>query len=79
MSARTRKHIIRSNEDAQAAFVSRKVEIDTMITQAPGAQDEHFSYSPDEVIWAHVGTVEHDADRLRRIAVMTFNEVEHAA
>ena len=79
MSARTRKHIIRSNEDAQSAFVSRKVEIDTMITQAPGAQDEHFSYSPDEVIWAHVGTVEHDADRLKPITDMAFNEGKHAA
>jgi hypothetical protein len=32
-----------------------------------------------QVTWAHVGNLEHDADRLRRIAVMTFNEGEHAA
>jgi hypothetical protein len=79
MSTRTRKQIIRSNEDALAAFVSKKAEIDAMLARLQSLSEDHFGYAPDEVTWAHVGTLEHDADRLRRIAVMTFNEGEHAA
>jgi hypothetical protein len=60
MRSRSRKHIIRSNEDERAAFVSRKTEIDTMFTRLQ-ALSEHFGYSPDEVTWAHVGTLEHYA------------------
>ena len=79
MSTRTRKHIIRSNEDALATFVSKKAEIDTMLTRLQALSDEHFGYRPDEVTWAHVGTLEHYAELLKRITDMAFNEGEHAA
>jgi hypothetical protein len=52
MSTRPRKQIIRSNEDALAAFVSRKSKIDTMLARLHALSDAHFGYSPDEVIWA---------------------------
>ena len=47
MSTRTRKQIIRSNEDALATFVSKKAEIDTMLTRLQALSEDHFGYSPD--------------------------------
>jgi hypothetical protein len=79
MRTRTPRHIIRSNEDALATFVSRKAEIDTMLTRLQALSDDHFGYSADEVTWAQVGSLEHYVGLLRRITDMAFNEVEHAA
>ena len=56
MIARTSKTKTRSNEDALAAFVQRKAEIDAMLTRLQALSDEHFDYSPDEITWGHVGT-----------------------
>jgi hypothetical protein len=47
MSTRPRKQIISSNEDALAAFVSGKGEIDTMLARIQALSDEHFGYAPD--------------------------------
>ena len=79
MSTRTRKQIIRSNEDALATFVSRKAEIDAMFARLQSLSEDHFGYAPDEVSWAHVGNLEHYGDLLQRITDMAFNEGEHAA
>jgi hypothetical protein len=78
MSARPRKQIIRSNTDALAVFVAKKAKIDTMLTQLQALSADHFGYAPDEVTWAHVGTLEHYAGLLKRITDMAFNEGEHA-
>jgi hypothetical protein len=69
----------RSSEQALAAFVSRKAEIDAMLTRLQALSDDHFGYSPDEVTWAHVGTLEHYAELLKRITDAAFKEGEHAA
>jgi hypothetical protein len=58
MSTRPPKQITRSNKDALAAFVSRKAAIDTMLARLLVLSENHFGYSPDEVTWAHVGTLE---------------------
>jgi hypothetical protein len=79
MSTRTRKRIIRSNEDALAAFVSRKAEIDAMLARIQAHSDDHFGYAPDEITWGHVGTLEHDAELLKRITDQAFHEGECAA
>jgi hypothetical protein len=79
MSTRPRKQIIGPNEDALAAFVSSKAEIDTMLARLQALSADHFGYSPDEISWAHVGTLEHYADLLKRITDMAFKEGEHAA
>ena len=47
MTTRTRNQMIRSNEDALAVFVSKKAEIDTMLTRLRALSDDHFGYSPD--------------------------------
>jgi Mg2+ and Co2+ transporter CorA len=73
------RQIIRSNEDALAAFVSRKAEIDAMLARLQALSADHFGYVPDDVTWAHIGTLEQYRDLLKRITDMAFNEGEHAA
>jgi hypothetical protein len=79
MIARTSKTKARSNDDALAAFVQRKAEIDAMLTRLQALSDDHFGVAPDEVTWGHVGSLEHHAELLKRITDMAFNEGEHAA
>jgi hypothetical protein len=47
MIARTRKTKTSSSQDALAAFVQRKAEIDAMLTRLQSLSDDHFNYSPD--------------------------------
>jgi hypothetical protein len=79
MIAMTPKKSTRSNEDALAAFVQRKAEIDAMLSRLQSFSDEHFGVAPDEVTWGHVGSLEHHAGLLKRITDMAFNKSEHAA
>jgi hypothetical protein len=79
MSPRMQDRIARSKEQALAAFVSKKAEIDAMLTPLQALSGDHFGYAPDEVTWAHVGTLEHYAELLKRVTDMAFNESEHAA
>jgi hypothetical protein len=50
-----------------------------MLARLRDLSADHFGYAPGEVTWAHVGTLEHYADLLKRITDMAFNEGEHAA
>jgi hypothetical protein len=79
MIARTSKTSTRSTEDALAAFVQKKAEIDAMLSRLQALSDDHFGVAPDEVTWSHVGTLEHHAELLQRITDMAFGEGEHAA
>ena len=79
MSPRTQKTITKSNDDALAAFVARKTEIDAMLNRLQALSDDHFGVAPDEVTWGDVGTLEHHAELLKRINDMAFREGEHAA
>ena len=79
MSRRTRMKTIKSNDDALAAFVSKKAEIDAMLTRLQALSDDHFNYSPDEIDWGHVGTLGYYAELLKRVTDSAFNEGEHAA
>jgi hypothetical protein len=79
MSPRTQKTIAKSNDDALAAFVARKAEIDAMLTRLRALSDDHFGYSPDEIRWDHVGTLGYYAELLKRVTDSAFNEGEHAA
>ena len=78
MLVRTSKTKTRSNEDALAAFVQRKAEIDAMLSRLQALSDDHFGVAPDEVTWGDVGSLEHHAELLKRITDMAFNEGEHA-
>ena len=79
MITRTNKPNTRSSQDAMAAFVQKKAEIDAMLTRLQALSDDHFGYAPDDVTWAHVGTLEDYAELLKRITNSAFNEGEHAA
>jgi hypothetical protein len=79
MNPRTRNQIGKSREQALAAFVSKKAEIDTMLIRLQALSDDHFGYAPDEITWSHVGTLEHYAQLLIRITEMAFKEAEPAA
>jgi hypothetical protein len=78
MSPRLQNQIAKSKEEALAAFVSRKAEIDAMLTRLQALSDEHFGVAPDEVTWGHVGSLGHYAELLKRITDMAFNEGDHA-
>jgi hypothetical protein len=79
MIARTSKTKTGSNEDALAAFVQRKAEIDAMLGRLQSLSDDHFNYSPDEITWDHVGSLGHYAELLKRVIDSAFHEDEHAA
>ena len=79
MSPRAQSQSAKSREQALAAFVSKKAEIDAMLTRLQSLSDDHFGYAPDDVTWSHVGTLEHYTELLKRITDVAFNEGEHAA
>jgi hypothetical protein len=78
MSPRTQKQIAKSKEEALAAFVCRKAEIDEMLARLQALSDDHFNYSPDDIDWGHVGTLGYYAELLKRVTDSAFNEGEHA-
>jgi len=73
MSPRLQNQIAKSKEQALAAFVSKKAEIDAMLTRLQALSDDHFNYSPDEIDWGHVGTLGYYAELLKRVT-----DSEHA-
>jgi hypothetical protein len=79
MSITTRKQITGSDSDALAAFVQKKIEIDTMLARLQALSDDHFGYGPDEITWSHAEGLAHYAEMLKRITDQAFNEGEHAA
>jgi hypothetical protein len=76
---RLQNQIAKSREQALAAFLSKKAEIDAMHTRLQALSDDHFDYSPDEITWDHVGTLGYYAELLKRVTDSAFNEGEHAA
>ena len=78
MNARMHKLNTRSSEQALAAFVSKKAEIDAILTRLQALSDDHFGYAPDDVTWSHVDSLKHYAELLKRITDSAFKEGEHA-
>jgi hypothetical protein len=74
MNARVHKLNTKSSEQALAAFVSKKAEIDAMLARPHALSEDHFGYAPNEVTWAHVGTLEHYAELLKRMTDQAFHE-----
>ena len=79
MSPRTPNQSAKSREQALAAFVSKKAEIDAMLTRLQTLSDDHFGYSPDDITWDHMGTLGYYAELLKRVTDGAFKEGEHAA
>ena len=78
MSAKIQNQIARSKEQALAAFVQKKTEIDTMLARLQALSDDHFGYSPDEITWSHAEGLAHYAQLLKRLTDQACNEREHA-
>ena len=78
MSPELQSQIAKSEEQALAAFISRKAEIDEMLTCLQALSDDHFNYSPDEITWSHVGALGYYAELLKRVTDNAFKEGEHA-
>ena len=68
----------KTKDAAQDAFIAAKTEIDAMLARLVAHSADHFGYSPDELNWGHVGTLELYRARLREISDMAFREGEHA-
>jgi hypothetical protein len=79
MSPTLQRQIGKSREQALAAFISKKAEIDAMLTRLQALSIDHFNYSPDEISWDHVGTLGYYAELLKRVTDSAFKEGEHAA
>lgn len=69
----------KSNDAALDAFIAAKNEIDAMLARLVAHSADHFGYSPEEVTWGQVGTLDHYHARLREITDMAFHEGECAA
>lgn len=69
----------KTNDVALDAFIAAKTEIDAMLARLASLSADNFGYSPEEVHWGHVGTLNHYRARLREITDMAFHEGEHAA
>ena len=78
MSPKLQNQIVKSKEQALAAFIAKKAEIDAALTRLQALSDDHFDYAPDDITWSHVGTLEHYAELLKPITDSAFNEGEHA-
>jgi hypothetical protein len=76
MITRTHKPNTRSDQDALAAFVQKKAEIDAMLTRLQTLSD--FGLGPDEVTWGHVTSLADYAELLMRITERAFKEGEYA-
>ena len=78
MSPSLQNQIAKSREQVLAAFVSKKVEIDAILTRLQALSDDHFNYSPDEIDWGYVGTLGYYAELLKRVTDSAFKEGECA-
>ena len=78
MSPKLQSQIAKSREEALAAFVSKKAELDAMLTRLQTLSDDHFNYGPDEITWDHVGTLGYYAELLKRVTDSAFKEGECA-
>lgn len=68
----------RNRDAALTAFITKKSEIDDMLSRLAALSADHFNASPEVVNWGHVGTLEHYASLLRQITDAAFHEGEHA-
>ena len=67
-----------ANDEALAAFVTRKAEIDAMLERLAAFSDDHFGVAPEDVSWGDVGDLGHVIERLRQASDFIFQEGECA-
>lgn len=57
-----------TNDQALAAFIAAKAEIDRILADLASLSADHFHAAPDEITWGHVGTATHIRERLQEVA-----------
>lgn len=75
----TTRSIIPSNENALAAFIAAKAEIDARLERLRALSADHFEYDPDTINWGAGGSIQSVAADLRKITGFHFGEGEFAA
>jgi hypothetical protein len=63
-----------ANDQALAAFVARKAEIDAMLERLASLSDSHFELAPEDVHWGHVANLGHVIEKLRQASDFIFQE-----
>ena len=69
---------LKDNSEAVAAFVAKKVEIDTMLARLSALSADHFNVNPEQINWGNVGTLGFYAAQLKNITDSAFHEGEYA-
>ncbi len=64
----------KTNDAALGAFMAAKMEIDVFLVRLAAHSADHFGYSPEDVNWGHVGTLDHYRARICEISDMAFQE-----
>ena len=72
-----RRHF--NNDEALAAFVAGKADIDAMLQRLSSFSGDHFGVESEGVHWGHVGDLGFVAERLRQACDFIFQEGEHAS
>ena len=67
-----------ANDQALAAFVTRKAEIDAMLERLAAFSGDHFGVAPEEVSWGDVANLGYVIERLRHASDFIFPEGECA-
>jgi hypothetical protein len=67
-----------ANDEALAAFITRKAEIDAMLERLAAFSDDHFGIAPEDVSWGDVANLGHVIERLRQASDFIFQEGECA-
>ena len=67
-----------ANDQALAAFVARKAEIDAMLERLAGLSDDHFDLAPEQVSWGDVANLGYVIEKLRQASDFIFQEGECA-
>jgi hypothetical protein len=63
-----------NREQALAAFMAKKAEIDELLARLGDLSDEHFGVGPDDVTWGEVGSLDLVAGKLREAVVHLCGE-----
>ena len=67
-----------ANDQALAAFVARKAEIDAMLERLAGFSNGHFDLAPEDVSWGDVANLGYVIEKLRQASDFLFQEGECA-
>jgi len=67
----------KTNAATLDAFIASKNKIDAMLARLAAHSADHFGYSPEDLNWGHVGTLDDYRGRLREITEMALREGEH--